>query len=648
MASKTNAECLLNTTECMLQTVASILKEIQEQNSEYNWDPMTFIFTAIIGVIAIAFAALTAFQAFLTAGPGRTKSGAYAIGPWSRLNYRKFDRSEMRFRTISSTPVLTVESLSKGSSESSIRSHGESGVLRKGREEYFPATWLALLTHLSLDDTAVWTEVKLTGADFIPSEFSAVPAYGSIRFVATLALILSRGLGRLNLDRESGLLSVRHTWFSLIFRQHPLMGTMGFFEVYGKVRQQPLMGSMGVFQMHGKVWSRPLVLRRAIQRLILQANGRMEFPGLVSLEERDSTTIEEDRLHIFNYMGDISFSKNFTEMVQEKCLHRNEEPNPACLIFVYHLRRSHYDFYTKGPLYLLMAGIPDEDSHPMIFPHKKAKLRERLDTLLLQSRSWGLKCLAFGPNIANSILDITETSNSWAKSAIRPDINKLELHNNIYKLSLARLIESPNQDPFYHVRNRAFPSAVVMELLTIDLWLKQIESQVLCRKLILSIIGDGIRQIVDSVQQQSISEAPSHIKDTTALKSRYGLEGKLLCFLQAIQKPHCFNCLYTATWTRRTKPPKEVIRNTSEGLKKIWDLWQRGETPLENEDGENEVDADGGEEYKSGAWKIPDATYHPLDDVLIYRAVLITLLYSSTCDSSPLLSEDLGLSFPIM
>lgn len=155
MATKTNAECLLNTTECMLQTVASILNEIQEQNSEYNWDPLTFIFTAIIGVIAIAFAALTAFQAFLTAGPGRTKSGAYAIGPWSRHNYRKFDWSEMRFRTVSSTPILTVESLSNRSSESSISSHKESGGLRKRREDYFPATWLALLTQLSLDFTTI-------------------------------------------------------------------------------------------------------------------------------------------------------------------------------------------------------------------------------------------------------------------------------------------------------------------------------------------------------------------------------------------------------------------------------------------------------------------------------------------------------------
>ncbi|KAI6768034.1 hypothetical protein HG530_006043 [Fusarium avenaceum] len=244
MASNTKAECLLNTTECVLETIASILSEIQGQNNEYNWDPLTFAFTAIIGVIAIVFAALTAFQAFLAAGPGRTKSGAYAIGPWSQRNYRKFDWAEMRFRTTSSTPILTVESLNFALLEDfkvdSFCSHQDPRGLRKGQEDYFPATWLAFLTHLSLDYTNFWKEVKLTGADFIPSEFSAVPAYGSIRFVATLAMILSRGLGRLNIDRESGLPRVRDTRFNLIFRQHPLLGAIGFFEIYGKMTSQRL------------------------------------------------------------------------------------------------------------------------------------------------------------------------------------------------------------------------------------------------------------------------------------------------------------------------------------------------------------------------------------------------------------------------
>ncbi|KLO83646.1 uncharacterized protein LW93_428 [Fusarium fujikuroi] len=239
---------------------------------------------------------------------------------------------------------------------------------------------------------------------------------------------------------------------------------------------------------------------------------------------------------------------------------------------------------------------------------------------------------------------MADTANSWAKSTIIPDIDELELRNDIYELSLECLNESPSQDPDYTF-SRISPRLILgKELETIDLWLEQIESEVLCRKLTLSIIGDGIRQIVDNAPQQPTSNVASHTTNAAALSSSSRLEGKLFCFLDAINKPDCFNCLYTAS----RNIPKEVIRNTSEGLKKIWDIWQRRETPLEGEDDESGDDAETGEEYNSRTWKIPHAADHPLDGVLIYRAVLITLLYSLACDSSPLISEDLGLIVPIM
>ncbi|KAJ3538922.1 hypothetical protein NM208_g5346 [Fusarium decemcellulare] len=245
MASNIKIECSLNTTECILETIVSILSEIQQQNDEYNWDPLTFMFTAIIGVIAIIFAALAVLQALLAAGPGRTKSGPYAIGPWFNLNERKFDRADMRFRTISSTPVLTVDSFKRALLKDSIEYMDHKQVasillwknaktFRKGREEYFPATWLAMLTILGLDKTNLW-ETRLTGADYIPSEFSAVPAYGSIRFVTFLAVFLSQGTARLTIDKDSDLPRVQGLNFNLIFRHHPSLGGIGFFEMYGKM-----------------------------------------------------------------------------------------------------------------------------------------------------------------------------------------------------------------------------------------------------------------------------------------------------------------------------------------------------------------------------------------------------------------------------
>ncbi|KAF5654609.1 hypothetical protein F25303_1259 [Fusarium sp. NRRL 25303] len=385
MASETNAECLLNTTECLLQTVASMLNEIQEQTSEYSWDPLAFIFTATIGVIAIAFAALTAFQAFLTAGPGRTKSGAYATGPWSWHNYRKFDRSEMRFRTISSTP----------------------------------------------------------------------------------------GLGRLTLDRESGLPRVRGIFFNLVFRQHQLLGAIGFFEIYGKVDSEKSVSPM------------------EIRRRFFQAHGQFNLPGVTIDEDGDNRLIERGRLLTFNECG--------------------------------------------GSLHLLMAHIPDEDFLPIIFPSRKAKLHERLDNLLLQSRSWGLQSLSpcdIFPyslaNVADSGTDMTKIVNSWAKSTIDPDIKELDLDNGVYHWSLKFLKENPSQDSAYNSGSKLERRIFFRERAAIDLWLDQMEPHVLCRKLTLSIIGEGIQQIVDSVQQQPFSKAESLAEKATELSNRSELERKLV------------------------------------------------------------------------------------------------------------------------
>ncbi|KIL95971.1 hypothetical protein FAVG1_00710 [Fusarium avenaceum] len=642
MASNTKAECLLNTTECVLETIASILSEIQEQNNEYNWDPLTFVFTAIIGAIAIVFAALTAFQAFLAAGPGRTKSGAYTIGPWSRRNYRKFDWTEMRFRTTSSTPILTAESLSftllENFGRGSIGSHEDPGGLRKGQEDYFPATWLALLTHLSLDYTNLWEEVKLTGADFIPSEFSAVPAYGSIRFVATLAMILSRGLGRLTIDRESGLPRVRDTRFNLIFRQHPLLGTIGFFEIYGNISSSQHSG-----------W------HSQIPRRLLQAHGHMCIPEFSRVDIEMKMMMERGGILTFGFLEGMNFVDRFTDSMQQKCPHRNEEPKPACLNLLDCLADFDPEFFLNSPLHLLMPCIPEPDLLPFVFPYKKTKLRERLDTLLLQSRFWGLTSMAYCDipphplaNMADSMLNLASSCTSWARS-IDPSIDELELHTDVYKRSSAYLKESPTQDREYNHGSYANQHVIRNELETIDVWLKRIESHALCRKLTLSVIGDGIRQLIDVVQQQPIPEAPFHAKNATVSSSRPGLEGRVNYFLDAIENPGSFNYLYEGGWTFSKQSLMHIKSDTSEGLTKILDLWQIEELSSEGEGSGSEDGANRGQEHKSRTWKLRNATQHPLDDILIYRAVLMTLLYSLSNDNSALLDEDsFGLIVPVM
>ncbi|KAJ4005583.1 hypothetical protein NW752_002416 [Fusarium irregulare] len=434
MATKVKVECSLNTTECILETIASILGEIQEQNEEYNWDPLTFVFTAIIGVIAILFAALTAFQSFLAAGPGRTKSGAYAIGPWSRLNHRKFDLTEMRFRTTASTPILTADSLN-------FAVLGDEGTLsqdpvrlRKGNNDYFPATWLALLSHLSLDKTGLWDEVKITGADFIPSDLPAVPAYGSITFVITLAMILSRGCGRLTVDRESGLPRVRDRHFNLIFRHHPLLGAIGFFEMYGKI---------------------PFTFRRhtGMLKRLLQAHGyfgisELGYSDLVNVFIRNDgeLPLNPSEFHDFRHIIEARI----------QCPHVNQElsacRNALCRNARECAKGLDPGFYINGPLYLSMVPVPSSDLLPFFFPHQKAKLRERLDTLLLQSRFWGMETTAYRDVSLNQLADgagdclhLNSTPVSWAKANVNPNIADLAVDTEVYKLCSKYLKQSPTQ-----------------------------------------------------------------------------------------------------------------------------------------------------------------------------------------------------------
>ena len=651
MATNAKIECSLNTTECILETIASILGEVQEQNAEYNWDPLTFLFTAIIGVIAIVFAALTAFQSFLAAGPGRTKSGAYAIGPWSRQNHRKFDFTEMRFRTTASTPILTIDSLDLSLLENRRFAWLSPERVSKGANDYFPATWLALLSHLALDNTRFWGEVKMTGADFIPSELSAVPAYGSIRFVATLAMILSQGFGHLTIDRETGLPRIRDRRFNLTFRHHPLLGVIGFFEMYGKIK----------FQESNR--------GRELYERLLQAHGQMDFSARRLDDERIKTTIKANQALTFNPHEGGVFMKSFQARLRQECPHRDQQPKPACLNLVLYSDTLLICCYVKGPLCLLLARNPE--ALPSVFPHKRTKLCERLSTLLLQSRFWSMiSSASYDLHLSPSMnevydgLQFTKTVVSWARSEVDPDIDELNLSDSTYRCCLDGIVKTLNQEGRYDDQTITTQSLIERDLECIDSWLKKIEPYILCRKLTLSVIGEGIQQMIDTVQQQSSSE-PEPDVTYTAVHSSLDvymlptLYGKLSHFLKAVDDHFNWSRLYSEKWIQETFPRvsrfqgdlNTVKYDTFEGLRRIQELWAIRDLHVNVEDSGSEDGADQGQvhEIHEYAWKFPTATVHPLDDLLIYRPVLLTLIYCLSSDSSELMDEDAyGTIVPIM
>jgi hypothetical protein len=85
-----------NSTDCLLRL---LLQAISEQsaagNAKFDWDPITFAFTVVIGLFAALFALVTIYQATLAAGPGRRKCSRRAIGYWAAKPRREWSWNDL-------------------------------------------------------------------------------------------------------------------------------------------------------------------------------------------------------------------------------------------------------------------------------------------------------------------------------------------------------------------------------------------------------------------------------------------------------------------------------------------------------------------------------------------------------------------------
>lgn len=279
----------LNTTKLELQ-LEQVIALLREANDEYNWDPATFAVTVVIGAIATLLTVLAIGQGLLAAGPGRLKSGHYAVGPWSSTQETRFAWGEWRFRTTVATPTirfcLTDEGWFRGNQHmdnvpatpSLIRRLQVKLKLRRFRvkskfySEYFPATWLKLLTMLRLDRPELWLAERL-GVDYIPSDLPAAQAYGSIRDVSILTLMAAQGYAVVHQDSVNGLPFVQgisKSSITLSFRDHPLLG---------------IAGSLSTFDTRdfwatapgSRLFPGPAIIR--IQHLLDYAFGRVALSG---------------------------------------------------------------------------------------------------------------------------------------------------------------------------------------------------------------------------------------------------------------------------------------------------------------------------------------------------------------------------------
>lgn len=101
-----------NSTDCLLRTLIQLVgDQNRADDAKIDWDPVTFVFTAIIGVIAIVFALIPVVQAFLTAGRANRRSSRRAIDPWSENRKRRWNKSEWIFDFVVQVPIFRSLSL---------------------------------------------------------------------------------------------------------------------------------------------------------------------------------------------------------------------------------------------------------------------------------------------------------------------------------------------------------------------------------------------------------------------------------------------------------------------------------------------------------------------------------------------------------
>lgn len=290
-----------NSTDCLLRSLLSFLTEQQESNdAEVNWDPISFAFTLLIGLLALIFALVTIAQAVLATGKSRRITSNRAIGKWSTETRRTWSWTQMNFQYTASTPVLleslfpavskqpkesgsghkvagkskkreiqdnsnvahtelpqgnaaktkrsTVASLpcNQGTGGSQLKGFNLwSGVPKSSPSRHPPsAAWLEFFKELGLDKLEIshWNNsIREVSADHLPDDIVAAPAYGQVG--AIIAAAATTGIQKLYIDQQKYPI-VLGRGFQIDFRQHPALGLIGAYSRYGKANNHERSGNL--------------------------------------------------------------------------------------------------------------------------------------------------------------------------------------------------------------------------------------------------------------------------------------------------------------------------------------------------------------------------------------------------------------------
>ncbi|KAH7329694.1 hypothetical protein B0I35DRAFT_456975 [Stachybotrys elegans] len=660
----------LNATECLLRVTASILEELKES----NWDPASFVVTFVIGIIAAAFAFFAIIQGLLAAGPGRHKCSIYAIGTWARLSKRKFDWSELRYRSIAQTPVIRVTDLVHkmtidfkwgDSNWNQERLFPKLKHDPKDTSDYFPATWLRLLTYTRLHHPELWP-TNPQGTDYLPSDLAAAPAYSTI---ADLTIIASIAAGKIRFDLSgqstTNEASIQGEYMDLNFRNHPILG------VYGAIDQARVGGNYITrspdsrydnFTNYYRPPARELFGKIAYSQgylpVVQQLNNSYE--RLVASISLSPETWKYWYYEMIQAIYDPHYECGLVSTTQEDAVgsHRDMifewcQQGRFGVFNTYRLKSDCWDL-EEGGILILAAAVPVSNIN--LFPRKLTKIDEKLIFLVILSRY----CMKADVSLSEDIVggDTSEVNTTPGAESRKPfsafQVKKeIWLQSCVYTTSLGKPDKFRVDQKIFSFGGWTGKSPVQRELDRIDSWIEknQLEGVMVCRVMALALTAAVCKQMYhgnqlrrrwptecditreerkgldETINNQGefVPNSLSAVTDVVSLQVRKlrDYQQNLKTGAVSVDEYYTKSC---KTHEHSRFPSAEKPFRFLEYMEHITKLWEK--------------DGDG--------FKYPtEQVQYYLDDLLIYRATLIHMIISQAADNNHIVSNPDYLRAPV-
>ena len=622
-----------NSTDCLLR---ELLKVINDKDNEFNWDPLTFGFLVPIGLVAALFAALTIFQAILSAGSGRRRCNKIAIGRWSKLTTRRWSWHDLIYLSTARTPLLRSESIlrtlnvNKDAQASPGKKYLASDQSHNGASA---ATWLNFLQEINLEDLALSGKdenIAETAADYLPSDLIAVPAYGEVGLIVAMAAAVEAYSWKFN--SQSPYPVIIGEDFQFNFRQHSTLGTVGAFSTYvQRVKKSS-------------------VSRKYLAKAIEHSRGEIDIATNLTLDEQVRKEFSPEEGPVSVNIIELSKFKLLLIGIHSEACKRNGDDLCGCSPL----------WFDRSDEHLLWLFIADTPEHPpAIFPSGLIHVPNLLSMLALNSKFWATESKAWRTEDPTEDMPAFFDGLLW----IYPFVGNERLADHqdilgyvtIYQRCIQTIYEPQAFQAWFDSQGRyerlQFRQQVVLQLQQLDKWLqnRDREQGIRCSILNLYRVTNALLRAEHAIMNGSMgASVPAdqagaqpinhggeylgivvnrHSKTLTALRELvrecclrgYGTElhraetvkhfkghSKLLQALTGIS-PSFFGSEFNFHYIH-------VLLKTLRRLVEAWDNYKEEEL---SERSDTEI----------------------IEDVLIWRCILIHLLFSTAPDNSKILTS---------